>query len=87
MSLLAERNYQIALRLAVACLPFLGLPYFGYRMLYGLYPPLLLFTLLAGRRAGVPLGRQFTWLLLLNATILIAWAQGSAAMREVAFFD
>ena len=85
--LLTDKNYQIALRLAVACLPFLALPYFGYRMLYGIYPLVLFFTLLSGCRTATPLGRHFALLLIFNALVLLVWAQGSAAMRDLAFFD
>lgn len=86
-ALLKNKNYQIAMRLGVACLPFLALPYFGYRMLYGIYPLVLFFTFLSGRQTATPLGRHFALLFTFNAVVLLVWAQGSAAMRDVAFFN
>lgn len=86
-ALLKRSHYQIALRLTVACLPFLSLPYFGYRMIYGLYPLVLYFTLLANRRDSVLSGKQFALLLTFNSLMLLTWAQASSAMRDVPFFD
>ena len=85
--LLTDKNYKIALRLTVACLPFLTLPYFGYRILYGIYPLVLYYTLLSGCRTATPNGRHLALLIILNAMVLLVWSQGSNAMRDLAFFD
>lgn len=79
--------YQVSLKLGAACVPFLGLPYFGYRIIYGIYPLVVYFTLLYGRERNITLGRQFGLLLASNAVLLFVWAHGSTAMREVLFLD
>ena len=79
--------YQISLKLGAACLPFLSLPYFGYRMIYGIYPLAVYFTLLHGREKNIALGRQFGLLLAFNAALLFVWAVGSTSMREVSFLN
>lgn len=80
-------HYQIALKLSAACLPFLGLPYFGYRIIYGIYPLVVYFTFLHGRERNIALGKQVAMLLAFNAVLLFVWAQGSTAMREIPFLD
>ena len=82
--------YAIALRLGVLCLPFLALPYFGYRFVYGVYPMILFLTLAASMLPGLrrPLARErplFLWIAGLNVLVLLAWAAGSSYMREVPF--
>jgi hypothetical protein len=86
-ALRSSAHYQTALKLGAACLPFLSLPYFGYRIIYGIYPLVVYFTLLYGRERSIALSKQVGLLLAFNATLLFVWAQGSAAMREVLFLD
>lgn len=87
--LLREGPYAIALRLSVLCVPFLALPYFGYRFIYGVYPAILFLTLGASLLPGRPqLARpqaQLLWLLVMNLLVLLAWSAGSSYMREVPF--
>lgn len=86
---LREGPYAIALRLGVLCVPFLALPYFGYRFIYGVYPAILFLTLAASFLPGrPPLARsqpQLLWLLTMNIAVLLAWSAGSSYMREVPF--
>lgn len=84
--LLGNQAYSIALRIGLCCVPFLVLPYFGYRIIYGIYPLTLYFTLLIGPPEGVRVTRQFALLLCFNALLLLAWSQGSTYMRDVPFF-
>lgn len=86
-ALLSNRAYVIAMRIGLCCVPFLHLPYFGYRIIYGFYPLILYFTLLIGPSEGVRVGRHFALLMSLNVLLLLAWAQGSTYMREVPFFE
>jgi hypothetical protein len=79
-------HIQIALKIGVACLPFLVLPFFGYRIVYGIFPMVLYFTLIHGREKGIPLGYQFGLLISFNMAILFSWAHGSGFMRGVPFF-
>lgn len=86
---LQDGPYAIALRLSVLCVPFLALPYFGYRFIYGVYPAILFLTLAATLLPGrAPLARprwHLTWLLAMNIAVLLAWSAGSSYMREVPF--
>lgn len=81
--------YAIAVRLSLLCVPFLPLPYFGYRFIYGVYPAILFLTLSASLSPNIPpLGRphtQLLWLMAMNVLVLLAWAAGSSYMREVPF--
>lgn len=87
---LSTGPYAIALRLGVLCLPFLALPYFGYRFVYGVYPVILFLTLAASmlpapRRPLAPERPLFLWIAGLNVLVLLAWSAGSSYMREVPF--
>lgn len=86
-TVLRNRTYAIALRIGLCSLPFLALPYFGYRIIYGLYPVILYFTLLIDPRDGLRIGRHFALLLGFNALLLLTWAHGSTYMRTVPFFE
>jgi hypothetical protein len=81
-----DRDYQVALRLAFSCVPFLAIPWFGFRYMYGVYPILLWLVLLAGMRQPGLMGRQFGWTLAGNLTILLAWSFGSSYMQLVPFY-
>ncbi len=81
--------YSIAVRLSLLCVPFLALPYFGYRFIYGTYPIILFLTLSASMlpkpfASGRP-HAQFLWLLAMNVLVLLVWSTGSSYMREVPF--
>lgn len=84
--ILSDKSYVIALRLAIICTPFLALPYFGYRFIYGMYPAILFLTLSPSLAPYTKSGRQFTALSAMNVAILLAWAAGSTYMRELPFF-
>lgn len=84
---LRNGSYPVAVRLSLLCVPFLALPYFGYRFIYGIYPCILFLTLSASLLPGVPpLGRpnaHLLWLMTMNVLVLLAWAAGSSYMSEV----
>jgi hypothetical protein len=81
-----DADYQVALRLAFTCIPFLAIPWFGFRYMYGVYPILLWLVLLAGARQPGLAGRQFGWTLAGNLVILFAWSFGSSYMLLVPFY-
>jgi hypothetical protein len=81
-----DADYQVALRLAFTCIPFLAIPWFGFRYMYGVYPILLWLVLLAGARQPGMAGRQFGWTLAGNLVILLAWSFGSSYMQLVPFY-
>jgi hypothetical protein len=81
-----DADYQVALRLAFTCIPFLAIPWFGFRYMYGVYPILLWLVLLAGIRQPGLMGRQFGWTLAGNLVILMAWSFGSSYMLLVPFY-
>jgi hypothetical protein len=87
INVLRSQPYTIALRLGLCSVPLLVLPYFGYRIIYGLYPLVLYFILLIGPYEGIRVGRLFTLLLSFNTLLLLTWAQGSTYMRQVLFFE
>ncbi|KAI3592323.1 hypothetical protein D9X30_2720 [Cupriavidus sp. U2] len=80
-----DRYYAVAMRMAIVCVPFLALPYFGYRFIYGMYPVILFLTLSATLEKHVDTRRHFIFLCAMNVTILLAWAGGSTYMRELPF--
>lgn len=84
-SLRREAAHGMAWRLAFTCLPLLAVPYFGYRYVYGLYPVVLLFVLLAAARCGVDPARLFWRIAAVNSAVLAAWSLGSVSMLEVPF--
>ncbi|CAG2142561.1 hypothetical protein LMG19282_02244 [Cupriavidus campinensis] len=81
----SDRRYAIALRMAIVCTPFLALPYFGYRFIYGMYPVILFLTLSPSLEPYVDAGKKFLSLCAMNVVILLAWAAGSTYMRELPF--
>ena len=68
-------------------MPFLALPYFGYRFIYGVYPVLLLLTLTVSRHHFYKPSRHFLLLGAMNLVILLSWSIGSKYMREVPFLN
>lgn len=86
-NILSDKTYAIALRLAIICVPFLTLPYFGYRFIYGMYPVILFLTLSPSLTPYTNSGSQFIALSAMNVVILLTWAAGSTYMRELPFFN
>lgn len=84
--LLKQRSYAIAVRLAIICMPFLALPYFGYRFIYGMYPVIMFVTLSPTLYQFCNPRKQFLWLMFFNVVLLLAWATGSVYMRDLPFF-
>jgi hypothetical protein len=82
---MAQPFYAIAFRLSVLCVPFLALPYFGYRFIYGVYPMILFLSLMPASGEPKKLDQQALWLCLMNVAVLFAWSAGSSYMREVPF--
>lgn len=74
-----------ALRLCLLCIPFLWLPYFGYRIVYGAYP-VVLFLIMKdiGARKNVE-GNEFIFMLISNIFMTLIWGIGSAHMRNIDF--
>lgn len=80
-------EFQTALKLALCCIPPLGLPYFGYRFIYGVYPLVLWFVVGTARTNLRRLGGIFGLILAANLLILFAWSFGSSYMRTVFFYE
>jgi hypothetical protein len=85
-SLWRSAQHQQALRVAATCLPFMALPWFGYRYVYAVYPLVLALTLSNPTSKPVAL-RHFFLLLFFNALLLVAWSQGSSLIRETPFLS
>lgn len=85
--LVCDPHYNMALRIAVTCIPLLVLPYFGYRYIYAVYPIILWLSLSAASASLQSHGRHFALTLALNFVVLFGWSLGSSYMREVPFFD
>lgn len=82
LSAAALSYHARALRIALTAIPFLFLPYFGYRYVYGIYPIVLLMCapiLVATRRPAFEL--TFAG----SALITLVWAFGSSAVRHTPF--
>lgn len=82
----ARRGYQIALRMAFTCVPFLALPYFGYRYIYGIFPLILWRALDCDGDADRAQIRAFVLVLLFNGAVLLVWSLASSAMRDSLFY-
>lgn len=80
-------HYHAALKLLATCIPFLLLPYFGYRYIYAIYPVVLWLSLSAVGASRQRRGWHFALTLALNLTVLLGWSYGSSYMRDVPFFD
>lgn len=73
---------SIAFKVALTALPYLTLPYFGYRYIYGIY----LVVLYASRQAVLDDRRPaFEMVLIANIVIALAWAFGSSFIRQSPF--
>ena len=75
----------LALRLCFLCIPFLWLPYFGYRIVYGVYPVVLFLIMkdISSRKKNDD--RKVFIMLVFNVIIILAWAVGSNHMRNTNF--
>lgn len=77
---------QRALRLVVTCLPFLAIPWFGYRYIYAIYP-IVLFITITRMHDHQSAARHYFLVLGLNAAVLLVWSLGSSLMRETPFLQ
>jgi hypothetical protein len=74
----------MAAKLALTALPYLSLPYFGYRYIYGIY----FVTLLLVRRSIADYrSPAFETLLVSNIILLLAWAFGSTIISAAPFIN
>lgn len=83
----SQPHYHVALKLMATCVPFLMLPYFGYRYIYAIYPVILWLSLSAVSASQQRRARHFALTLALNLGVLLSWSYGSSYMRNVPFFD
>lgn len=84
---LREGGYARSVRLVASSVPFLFLPYFGYRYIYGILPVVLWIAMGAVRDSPWLAARTFTLLLTVNACLLAVWSYGSNYMRSIPFFE
>lgn len=73
---------RMALKIALTALPYLTLPYFGYRYVYGIYLLVVYLTrsvILDDRRPA------FELVLVANALIALVWALGSSYLGQIPF--
>ena len=77
-----NRDWIVSVRLALTCLPFLTMPYFGYRYVYGLYLVVLFLNYrhIVSRRSLAFEGVFYT-----SLAISLAWAYGSTLVRTSPF--
>ena len=80
-------KYAAAVKLAATSIPFIMLPYFGYRYIYGVLPVVLWMTVEAVRDTHRLADRTFGLLLTGNLMLLAVWSYGSGYMRSVPFFE
>lgn len=84
---LREGAYARSVRLVASSVPFLFLPYFGYRYIYGILPVVLWIAMRAVRDSPRLAAQTFALLLAANASLLAAWSYGSGYMRSIPFFE
>jgi EpsG family len=85
LALWKSRNYNIAIKLLLVCIPFLYLPYFGYRLIYGTFPIVLWLVITRLLQVGKLTPSIFMILILTNLTIIWIWSAGSSYMRSITF--
>lgn len=76
------KSLSIAVKLAVTALPYLPMPYFGYRYIYGIY---LVVLFIAHRSVTDDRTSAFEALMLSNIILALAWAIGSSAIAGTTF--
>jgi hypothetical protein len=81
----AEPQYVLALKLSTWVLPFLSIPYFGYRVTYGVYPLVLYFVLSAAEADSWVQRHFFSAMLLVNIIVLLVWSSMSTVMQLTRF--
>jgi hypothetical protein len=79
--------YARAVKLAASSIPFLFLPYFGYRYVYGILPVVLWLVMRAASQSARLSTRVFYSLLFINACLLGVWSFGSSYMQSVPFLE
>ncbi len=78
----AERK-GVIVRLCIALFPFLFLPYFGFRIIYGVYPIMLLLLFEFAISCRDSIKKVYVYMYLVNILILVLWAYGSSLMRDI----
>lgn len=77
-----KRDFTMAFKIALTALPYLSLPYFGYRYIYGIY----LLVLYLNKSAVLDDRRPaFEMVMIGNALIILVWAIGSSYLRQIPF--
>ena len=76
------KSLSIAVKLALTALPYLAMPYFGYRYIYGIYLAVLF---LAHRSVTDDRTSAFEALMLANIVLALAWTIGSSAIAGTTF--
>jgi hypothetical protein len=84
-AILRHKNWQIAARIVLTAVPFLGVPYFGYRYVYGIFPIVLWQVLSVGEESPSSRFAVTKWIGGLNIALLLIWSLGSSYMRSVPF--
>lgn len=85
--LLKFGKFAKAAKLGLICIPFLFLPYFGYRFVYGVYPVILYYVMEAASDAKINVWKMFYVIFCMNMLAVFVWLQGSSYMRDVLFFE
>ncbi len=78
----ARFSLDAALKIAITCLPYLPMPYFGYRYIYGIY---LIVLFLCRRQLLDDRSIAFEVLLVCNVVLVLAWSFGSSFISETSF--
>jgi EpsG family len=87
LALWKSRNYSIAIKMLLVCIPFLYLPYFGYRLIYGTFPVVLWLVMTRLFQSGKFTLGIFMSLTFANLAILWIWSAGSSYMRSIVFLS
>jgi EpsG family len=83
--LLKTKEYFITIKLLIVCTPFLFLPYFGYRLIYGVFPIVLWLIVSKLQDEHNLTLRIFLALLGGNLLLLWTWSAGSSYMKSIPF--
>lgn len=77
-----NKVWNFSFRMALTSIPFLTIPYFGYRYVYGIYMIVLFsnYKIIMSRRSSA-----FEILLYASLSLTLAWSYGSTLVRSSAF--
>lgn len=80
-----KKTYNLIFNLIAICLLLSLIPYLGFRVIYGIYPLLLLLTYFSVKKHCTDAYLYLSLIVCVNTTLTILWLCGSSHMRQISF--